>query len=61
MLTVLNRFCMRQRAVTIGMWNSYEGELQNVKTLLELGLVSIHDKDAVSLFVVVACISSTLT
>jgi hypothetical protein len=30
------------------MWNSYDGSLERVKTLLEMGLVSIRDKDAVS-------------
>jgi hypothetical protein len=30
------------------MWNSHQGLLQNVKTLLEKGLVSIDDNDAVS-------------
>jgi hypothetical protein len=34
------------------MWNSYWGRLERVKTLLEMGLVSIDDKDAVSLLAV---------
>ena len=45
-------FLLHQRAVTIGMENSYKGQLERVKTLLEMGLVSIHDKDAVSSLVV---------
>ncbi len=43
-----NLFLLHQRAVTIGMWNSYSGLLERVKTLLEMGLISINDKDAVS-------------
>jgi hypothetical protein len=34
------------------MWNSYDGRLEHVKTLLEMGLVSIDDKDKVSFSVV---------
>ncbi len=30
------------------MYNSYWGDLERVMTLLEMGLVSIDDKDAVS-------------
>jgi hypothetical protein len=32
------------------MYNSYWASLERVKTLLEMGLVSIDDKDAVSSF-----------
>jgi hypothetical protein len=49
MPTVLtNLFLPYQRKVTVGMCNSYWGQLKRVKTLLEMGLVSIDDKDAVS-------------
>jgi hypothetical protein len=48
-----NRFIPHQRAVTLGMHNSYWGYLERVKTLLEMGLVSIDDKDAVSSLAVV--------
>jgi hypothetical protein len=53
---------MHQRAVTIGMWNSYSGYLLRVKTLLEMGLVSIHDKDGVrSLAISSSCAQTALT
>jgi hypothetical protein len=42
-------FLPHQHAVTIGMENSFWGNLEQVKTLLEMGLISIDDKDAVSL------------
>ncbi len=49
-----------QRKVTIGMHQSYGGRVKNVKTLLELCLVSIDDKDAVSPLAVV-CVSSIMS
>jgi hypothetical protein len=47
-LVLISLFFPNQRAVTIGMYNSYIGALEHVKNLLEMGLVSIDDKDAVS-------------
>jgi hypothetical protein len=48
-----NWYLSHQLAVTIGMYNSCWGELKHVKTLLDKGLVSIDDKDAVSSLAVV--------
>ncbi len=35
--------------VTIGMWNAYKGDLEAVKTLIAMNMVSIDDQDAVRL------------
>ncbi len=37
-----------QHAITIGMWNSYWGNLESVKTSLAMGIAFIEDTDAVS-------------